>query len=224
MSENQPDAEKLIESFLQKKVLTREEILDSGGSSPMTAHRILKGRGYLSSYNFNSRFYTLREVARFDENGLWGYRKARFSRYGSLPRTIVALVESSRAGMRARELEEVLEVSVAPRLSKLHAEGKLSREKSGRAYLYVSCRPERAQTQLRAHAQAPREAPGTEPLPAEPRRVIAVLVEMLRGGSRHPRNVARRLRRRGVEISGAQVRRIVAHYGLQKKTVSPTGR
>lgn len=44
----------------------------------------MKELGYLTSYSHRGRFYTLREIARFDANGLWSHDLAWFSRHGAL--------------------------------------------------------------------------------------------------------------------------------------------
>lgn len=98
----------LLQPFARKKVLARSELLKTCGCSPMTAWRILHRRGCLTSYNHNARYYTLASTPQFDERGLWAYRDVRFSKWGNLPHTLVALIETSPTGSTARELEEIL--------------------------------------------------------------------------------------------------------------------
>lgn len=212
MPSSGPDPDRLIETFRTRKVLTREEMIASGGSCWSTAQRILKRHGYLSSYNRNARYYALLETAEFDENGLWSRGEARFSRHGNVLDTIVALVERSDKGLRQRELGDLLEVAVGPRLWELSQQERLQREKVGRSYVYASVRPQKARRQLEARREAQKQMT-LRKLP-DRKHTVAVLVEMLSGESRRPRNVARRLHRRGVEVSAAQVRKIVEYYEL----------
>ena len=59
----------------------------------MTVIRALKKYGYYTSYNRNAGYYVLHDVPEFNEWGLWTYRDIRFSKYGTLTQTIVALCE-----------------------------------------------------------------------------------------------------------------------------------
>ena len=44
----------------------------------MTAWRILRQQGYLTSYNQNAKYYTLSRMAQFDEQGLFGHSRILF--------------------------------------------------------------------------------------------------------------------------------------------------
>ena len=98
----------VLKPFSRKQVLTKAELLQACGCSAMTAWRILRQQGYLTSYNHNAKYYTLARIAQFDEQGLWAYRDIRFSKWGTLPETVLGQIELSAAGMTARELEELL--------------------------------------------------------------------------------------------------------------------
>jgi hypothetical protein len=68
--------------------------------SHMTVVRALKKFGYFASYNHNASYYVLWDVPQFDDWGLWAYRDVRFSRYRTLPATIVALTARPRSPWR----------------------------------------------------------------------------------------------------------------------------
>jgi hypothetical protein len=68
--------------------------------SHMTVVRALKKFGYFASYNHNAFYYVLWDVPQFDDWGLWAYRDVRFSRYRTLPATIVALTARPRSPWR----------------------------------------------------------------------------------------------------------------------------
>ena len=53
-----------------------------GTSADLTVFRKLKPLGYLSSYTHRGRFYTLREIARFDQDGLWSHEAVWFPETG----------------------------------------------------------------------------------------------------------------------------------------------
>ena len=116
----------LLKPFSRKQVLTKAELLRACGCSAMTAWRILQQQGYLTSYNHNAKYYTLARTARFDQQGLWAYRDIRFSKWGTLPDTILGQIELSPTGMTAREIQELLHISnVKPTLTRLAHEGRL---------------------------------------------------------------------------------------------------
>lgn len=215
-----PDPDRLIETIRKKKVLTGQQMVEAGRCCLFSARKILKKQGYLNSYNQNARYYTLREIADFDENGLWSYGEASFSRYGNVMDTIIALVEKSDNGYRIKELEKLLDAAVQPRLGELIKQERLDREKIGASYVYVSASERRGHRQLEARREA-QERKMLRQLP-DKKHTVAVLVEMLSGGSRRAHNVARRLQRQGVQVSSPEVRKIVEYYDLDvsKKTLS----
>jgi len=130
---------KLVEIFQSEKVLnlgTMQEILNT--KSRMTIFRRLKALGYYSSYSHCGKYYTLRSIPEFDENGLWDFGGVHFSEHGSLMETIVILVKRSEAGYFAIELEELLSIAVHNSLRKICSSGQLPREQIGSFYLYLS--------------------------------------------------------------------------------------
>ena len=71
-----------IGMFSEKEpVLTFPVILNNSKYSSRTLRRRMHALGVLSSYNANSKFYTLPKFANFDNYGLWEYNKIYFSKY-----------------------------------------------------------------------------------------------------------------------------------------------
>lgn len=132
-------AENLRELFRKEKVLTMEAMKKALGTKvKMTVVRKLHTLCYRTSYSHAGKYYMLDEMADYDERGLWSFGSVRFSRHGSLLRTIEALVCGSEAGYYASELQEILRVGVQGALLKLHSTGRLLRQKIAQGYLYVS--------------------------------------------------------------------------------------
>lgn len=208
----------IVDLFYKEKVLTKEQLFERCGFSNMTAWRILSEHGYISSYNFNAKYYTLIDIPVFDQNGLWSYGKVRFSKYGSLTNTVVELVFNSRFGLEKNELQKLLGVNPIPILSKLYHKGKLNREKVGGLFVYVRTDKDGQRTQLSNRQANTRHSP-QERLP-EPERIIAVLVELIQRVELQPQQLARRLARKGIQITLAEIRAIFQHYHLVKKTRS----
>jgi hypothetical protein len=64
----------------------------------MTIYRKLKQLSYHTSYSHKGKYYTLDEVASFNEQGLWKYDIALFSKYGTLIQTARTFIEKSSQG------------------------------------------------------------------------------------------------------------------------------
>ena len=138
-------------SLLREKTVTElDEILGAfGTASRRTVCRKLVAAGCRSSYSHCGRFYTLDELAAYDEQGLWSYQGIRFSRAGTLLATAAVLVEQAPAGRFADELGRIVQVEVRNALGKLVRARGLAREKLDGRFLYCSPTPQRREMQLR---------------------------------------------------------------------------
>jgi len=77
--------------LLRDKIATLDELKQALGSSvDVTIFRKLKALDYLTSYSHRGRYYTLREIARFDDRGLWSQAEVWFSHFGTLLATTEA--------------------------------------------------------------------------------------------------------------------------------------
>jgi hypothetical protein len=75
---------------------------------------------------------------RFDEHGLWSVQSVWFSRAGTLMATLEQFIEQSNRGYFSGELESLLHVGTKESLLRLLQQGRVSRERILRAYLYCS--------------------------------------------------------------------------------------
>src|SRR5260370_16683955 len=75
-----------------------------GTDTDLTVFRKLKQLQYLVSYTHRGRFYTLPEIARFDDRGLWSHEGVWFSANGTLLATLPTLLNQSPNGHYANEL------------------------------------------------------------------------------------------------------------------------
>ena len=114
----------------------------------MTVFRKLKQLCYFSSYSHRGKYYTTKDIAEFNNKGLWNFRSIRFSKYGTLMETSRGFVNISEIGYSARELEEEMEVRVQETLLYLHKNEKVFREKISGVYIYVSADPTIRERQL----------------------------------------------------------------------------
>src|SRR5580700_11183605 len=137
-----------------RKLLRRDKIATLpdlkrvlGTDVDLTVFRKLKQLDYLTSYSHGGRFYTLREIARFDADGLWSCTPAWFSRYGTLLATAEAFIRSSVAGYFAEELSAILHVGTQDVLRHLVQQNRIARELISGLFLYTSTDPTTRQRQ-----------------------------------------------------------------------------
>ena len=121
-----------------------------GTEADITVFRKLKELSYRTSYSHRGSFYTLDEIARFDERGLWSFDSVWFSHHGTLVATAEDSVTQSHAGYFASELEDLLHVPVKEPLFQLVAQGRVSRQTVSGLYLYCAANSRMRERQLRA--------------------------------------------------------------------------
>ena len=203
----------VIKSFAHKEVLSKAELLQEYGCAPITVWRLLRRVGYFTSYNYNAKYYTLATIPKFDDHGLWAYQDIYFSKWGTLPETIVAVIERSSSGMTALELAELLRVRNAkPLLTQLILKQRLWREAVDRSFVYLAVEQSRHEQQLQRRI----EQASVRLLP-EPQQIIALLVEMIRHPQQTPRQWAQHLARRDVRLDPQDIRAVIEHYHLSVK-------
>ena len=123
---------KVINLLRELMVATIDVLCNKLSKSRMTVLRALKSYGYFSSFNFNSSYFTLKDIPDFDKDGLWFHGPVGFSRYGTLTQTIKAIIEHSEKGYTVVELQKLLGTKVHNQLSLLCRKGLLSRFYLGR--------------------------------------------------------------------------------------------
>ncbi len=147
------NGEDLISLLRQRKIATMDELKEAlGSSADATVFRKLSGLEHRTSYSHRGRFYTLDDIARFDDLGLWSFRSVWFSRFGTLVSTVEALVGAGEAGYDAAELESVLHVEAKQALLTLVRAGRLARAQVAGRYLYLSPDTATRRSQLSARA------------------------------------------------------------------------
>jgi hypothetical protein len=142
-------ADDLAKLLYERIIATMEELKHALKTDvDLTVLRKLKQLEYITSYSHQGRFYSLLQLAKFDENGLWEAQSARFSKYGTLISTVAILVSTSEAGYYSSELESLLQVGVKETLLRLVQQGRLYREKLSKMYLYCSAEKQERKRQL----------------------------------------------------------------------------
>jgi len=133
----------VLRSFLQQqRIATLPELKQALGTiATMTVFRKLKALGYRTSYSHRGRYYTLPDIPRFDERGLWTWQSVWFSRDGNLLATAQRFVDESDAGLAAGELQALLNVEVKEPLLRLYRRGRIARREMGGVYVHFSMEP-----------------------------------------------------------------------------------
>ncbi len=135
-------SDELRSLLLRNKIATLDELKQALGTPVhITAFRKLKPLDYLTSYSHRGRYYTLREIARFDDHGLWSQAAVWFCRFGTLLATAEAFVNRSPRGYFAHELARALHVEVQDALHQLAQQCRVSRQIVSGLYLYMAIDP-----------------------------------------------------------------------------------
>ncbi len=211
----------------KERVSTMNVMREKLGVSHMTVFRALRNYGYLSSYNFNASYYTLADIPTFDQYGLWTYGKVRFSRYGTVEKTIAQLVQHSAGGLTITELQHRLETRVHNQVSQLVQAKRLTRLTIGRCSFYMSAEPKqqtnqekvRREQSMKSVLRSSQRKKGRLGIPEglDISVVLEMLVEMIRAPELSEASLSRRLQGRGVAIKAEQVRDVIGYYSLKKK-------
>jgi hypothetical protein len=152
-----------LKQFLDRhKIATLDQLREAlGNPARCTVFRKLGDLQYLSSYSHRGKYYTLKSIARFSQQGLWNFRSVWFSRFGNLLETCQALVQQSDAGYNAAELRGILQVKTKHALTQLVREGRLARQTFDSAYVYLSAQKDVAGRQIKARKARLQQSPAS---------------------------------------------------------------
>jgi hypothetical protein len=149
-----------------------------GTDTDLTVFRKLKQLHYLASYTHRGRFYTLPEIAHFDDRGLWSQEGVWFSRHGTLLATLETFVHQSPNGYYAHELADALHAEVQQPLRHLVEQQRLARMEVEGQFLYTASEsvPRRKQWLARRSTQAVPVAIHSADLQASPHELKAAIL------------------------------------------------
>jgi len=160
----------------EQKVATMAQLKAALGTNvKRTVFRKLRELSYRSSYSHCGRYYTLDEIAQFDELGLWSCQEICFSIYGTLLATAAATVEVAEHGCFVDELDNILRVGTKDALRKLVCDERLVREHIAGRFLYCA-----ADTNIRRQQILARRIRLAEPGVAGPMPDAQIMPEELR--------------------------------------------
>ena len=187
MRPTQFSADTVVALLRQQTVASLPDVMAALGPrvSRRTAFRKLRDLHARTSYSHRGGYYTLDELADFDEHGLWAFAGVRFSRAGTLVATAEAFVNDAEAGHFVDELDNRLGVGTQDALRKLVADGRLTRHKLAGQFLYCATDHAQETHQLRARRllmATPglgRPLPDADVMPEELRAAIVLFASLL---------------------------------------------
>jgi len=170
-----------IQQYLNdKKVATLDDLKSELGTTvSMTVFRKLKELQYISSCSHRGKYYTLKNIAKFDENGLWRTDRILFSKFGTLLDTVEHLVRESKAGYTSTELRTILTLETKEQLMQLWVETRLSRELFDGIYVYTSSDPTRRRMQIVSREQESARDIGSSSLAQEVKAAVILFYSIL---------------------------------------------
>jgi len=168
-----------------------------------------------TSYNQNGKYYTLPQVPRFDDHGLWRYKNAAFSRHGNLKNTVIHLVSVAPAGLSGKQLGEILGLSPQSFLHHFRQCPGIHREKHDGVFIYFSDDDKVYEKQLQEKTSvAARSAIATL---SDPEAVL-ILVAVIRQHGISAEEILALPEIKQSKITLSAVKGFMAYHGLLKKT------
>jgi hypothetical protein len=169
--------------FKDHTIATMEQLKTVLGTAvDMTIFRKLQQLSYLTSYSHQGRYYSLRDLARFNSLGLWWHEGVRFSRYGTLINTVQELVSTAESGYTLAELRQVVGGEVKETLLTLVKQNRIHREEQDPGYVYFATAPAKRREQQLARllkGPSPHVVGSPEVLPHEIRAGILLFLSLL---------------------------------------------
>jgi len=213
--------EQIAKCFNRKHVMPIGEICLKIDRAEITVRKALRELEYFTSYNFNSRFYTLSKFAQWNSNGIWKHPRGLFTRHVTLQNLIVSLVEHSKDGLSSGELSEITGVNVWATLGMLSKQNSLRRVRSNGQCYYFTARSDaatKAQISKRFKKAAPKfdgqdVTAGIEEL----KNSILVLLEIIRSQPQSIKALGLSLRGRAKDLTPAFAKKVVDKYRINLK-------
>jgi hypothetical protein len=222
--------EKSIVDFLTEiKVSTKNKMVLELKVSPITVTRALVKYGYYTSYNYNASYYTLKDIPKFNDYGIWTYTDIGFSKYPNINELIISIINQSDKGYTTNEMNQLLRTETKNLLSRLRKQGRLAKFYIGHQAVYstIDLTRQSSQQQLREKQQLlqlEKEQKkhlegGFLPEGIDVKTVLQVLLSMIRMPDASVASLSINLQAKNVTVTAEQIGNIIYFYGLEKKTV-----
>jgi hypothetical protein len=211
---NQTDPHyQLAELFKQEKCYAIDELSWRLNYSLISIRRFLKVIGYYSSFTHNSKWYTLRSIPSFNQNGIWFYQDIGFCKHGNLNQTIGRFIDKSFQGLTAKDLFNMLSVPCHPVLNQMYNKKKIDRYHTPKGFVYLSVSESKKRLQLK-RLQVLTPAQKIERL--NPQTAVYVLVELIKNPKASFVELSVAVNKKGVKASQRAIAQLFKDYDLKK--------
>ncbi len=204
--------------FKKNIVMDIDDLMKQTSSSRITVLRNLKELGYTTSYNRNGKYYTLLEIAKFDDSGIFDHKGILFFRDGGIQELVIKEINSSEKGYTAEELRNKIKTRVSNQLHQFVSKGLIIRKKYADFYVYYSIDDTTHQKQI-SNREKELKIPSTKEdseIPSE-KKTIRILLEIIQNPNAQPQEIGKILRQDGLKISDSFIQNIFEKYDIQKK-------
>lgn len=210
------DESSVVKIFRKEKVMTLKRLAGLLHCCERTAQRRLKQWHTYTSYNQNGSYYTLADIPRFDQNGLWRYKGVFFSSYGNLKKTLKVLVDNSSAGLTVAEAGKIMGLSLNSFMAQPGNILQLQRERINGIFVYFSTDEGTFFKQKKKREESIEQVKLVN-LPTDAEGII-ILVERIKNPHLSIEQLSVKLTQKGQRIKAEVIKNFFEHHGLLKKT------
>jgi hypothetical protein len=183
----------------------------------------LKDIGYTTSYNQNRKYYTLLEIAKFDEYGIFDHKGILFFRDGGIQELVIKEIDSSEKGYTAEELRNKIRTRVSNQLHQFVSKGLIIRKKYADFYVYYSIDDTTQQKQISNREKELKISSTKEESEiSSEKKTIRILLEIIQNPKAQPHEIGNILRQEGLKISDFIIQNIFEKYDIQKRGLYKT--
>ncbi len=212
----------LRELFKKNIVMDIDDLQKQTSSSRITVLRHLKEIGYITSYNKNAKYYTLLEIANFDEKGIFNHKGILFFKNGGIRELVIKEIESSEKGFTAEELNTKIGTRVSVQLHQFVRKNLIIRRKYSSFYVYYSIDESTQKKQVNNREKELQKISTNEDSElTDETKTIRILLEIIQNPNAEPNEIGRIMRENGIKITDHYIDNIFLKYDI-KKTGSPS--
>jgi hypothetical protein len=129
--------------FEHQHIYSAEYLKKHFGCSYQCIWENLKKVGYYSSFTHNSKYYTLANIAEFNDNDIWFHcdpviGEIGFTKQKTASNLIVWLINSSQTGLTERNLTDIMKIRICNQLNGLVKQSKIQKVKLENKSYYFS--------------------------------------------------------------------------------------
>ena len=207
----------ILELLEKNIIMTVDEIATKCSCSRRTVFQKLQKHDYITSYNKNKRFLALRKNIEFNENGIGTYKYVKFTIWGNVKKTIIALIDKSLNGYTAGEINNLLEIRTNKQLSELVRSGGIIRLKEGRNQYYFSKAIDTQRKQIDLMTQKQMEK-HSDTATLSKNTVIKILVTIINEREMDSNRLQKLLHQQGTKVSVELIELVNLTYNIKKNS------